>query len=105
MRSLRTSLLTLCLAITAAGCGDAASPVDPAEPDPGTDKADVGGALDAIPAWSAVSPPVTESRDEKRGDPTGDASFLSASDDRYNPAAVCVATPHSLAKNPRKIIE
>jgi len=66
--TLLKSLLILLVLTAVAACSDSSNPVDPApdpEPDPG--KADVNAALNALPAWQQVSPPVAESRDGHRG--------------------------------------
>lgn len=101
-------LPVLALLAGLAACGESSDPLSPGvDPtDPGTDpvQADVDGTLNAFPTWETVSPPVQESQDTKVGDESGDPSFLADADPRYNPEAVCVATPYKLAKNPREIL-
>jgi hypothetical protein len=107
-RPLALRLIAAGLIVFAAACSDSQNPENPIGPEaspPGTDpKADVGATFDAIPAWEAISPPVAASVDTKLGDQTAGGSFLADTDSRYNPAAVCIATPHSLAKNPAEIV-
>jgi hypothetical protein len=92
----------LALIVAVSSCSESSN--NPAGPGGDGSRADVTSAVGAFPSWETVSPQVTETEDSRIGDRSGGASFLSDSDPRYNPSAVCVATEYTLAKNPREII-